>query len=47
VEDSRFFYLLPKSVGWSELVSDTIRRHLPGALARRRCLSSWWLRRID
>jgi hypothetical protein len=47
VEDSRFFDLLIKSVGWSELVSDTIRRHLAGALARRRRLSSWWLRRID
>jgi hypothetical protein len=38
VADSRFFYLLAKSVGWSELVSDTIRRDLPGALARRRVL---------
>jgi GTP-binding protein EngB required for normal cell division len=36
VEDSHFFYLLTESVGWSELVSDTIRRHLPGAAARRR-----------
>jgi hypothetical protein len=48
VEDSRFFYLLTRSVGWSELVSDTVRRHLPGGawpIAGR--LSSWWLRRID
>jgi hypothetical protein len=30
VENSRFIYLLTKSVGWSELVSDTARRHLPG-----------------
>jgi Dynamin family len=36
VEDSRFFYLLTESVSWSELVSDSIRRHLPGAAARRR-----------
>jgi hypothetical protein len=35
VEDSRFFYLLTESVGSSELVSDSIRRHLPGAAARR------------
>lgn len=38
VEDSRFFYLLGESVGWSELVTDTIRRHLPGAAARRRAV---------
>jgi GTP-binding protein EngB required for normal cell division len=37
--DSRFFYLLTENVGWSELVSDTIRRHLPGATARRRAVA--------
>lgn len=36
VEDPRFFYLLTESLGWSELVTDTLRRHLLGAAARRR-----------
>lgn len=39
VEDPRFFYLLNESVGWNELVTDTIRRHLPGAAARRRAMA--------
>jgi GTP-binding protein EngB required for normal cell division len=39
MEDSRFFYLLTENVGWSELVSETIRRHLPGAAARHRAVA--------
>lgn len=36
VEDDRFFYLLTEGVGWNDLVTDTIRRHLRGSAARRR-----------
>lgn len=39
VQDPRFFYLLSENVGWNELVTDTIRRHLPGAAARRRAVA--------
>lgn len=39
IDDARFFYLLSEGVGWSELVTDSVRRHLPGAAARRRAVA--------
>lgn len=39
IDDPRFFYLLSEGVGWNELVTDSLRRHLPGAAARRRAVA--------